>query len=391
MIRTAMIDPVGLFILAFLSRIYQLLIVAPPTSQQINGTASMLGILLGMTACYLFILPLYCLLRRHRGVGLVDCGYLLAGKAGGSIYTALLGLFSLLMLVKTVSGFTIFINETVYQESSGIMILLLFLAMVIFAVHLGIEPISRISIFIVALLIAALAVLSFSLVSQFEMGNLYSPLYDGWKPVLHSAFVTLSNNIEILAIAVLVPYVKGDCTWSFHRYVWLVLVGLEFIVFVATAAMGDYASTQRYPFFSMTRTAGFSLFQVLDSVYMVVWILTAFVRGALWLFVGKYCLGKLVRQPVRKRMPVICGIVSGTAALVISAKGEYFERLSAIWYVAIPMAILGFLIPLILLLLSFLRKRRENPVLDTQVVDSGEEDGEGQSQIEAEGEVKNDG
>lgn len=90
-------------------------------------------------------------------------------------------------------------------------------------------------------------------------------------------------------------------------------------------------------------------------------------------------------------MPVICGIVSGTAALVISAKGEYFERLSAIWYVAIPMAILGFLIPLILLLLSFLRKRRENPVLDTQVVDSGEEDGEGQSQIEAEGEVKNDG
>ena len=43
------------------------------------------------------------------------------------------------------------------------------------------------------------------------------------------------------------------------------------------------------------------------------------------------------------------------------------------------------------LLYTSLRKRRENPVLDTQVVDSGEEDGEGQSQIEAEGEVKNDG
>lgn len=172
--------------------------------------------------------------------------------------------------------------------------------MVVFAVHLGIEPISRIAVFIIALLVAALAILSLSLIPQFEMGNLYSPLYDGFEPVFHSAFVTLSNNVEVLAVAVLIPYIKGNCSWCFHKYVWLVLVGLESIVFVATASMGDYAATQRYPFFSMTRTSGFSLFQVLDSVYMVVWILTAFARGALWLLLESFCIGKLVRHPGKK-------------------------------------------------------------------------------------------
>ena len=388
MIKTAMIDPVGLFILVFLSRIYQLLIIAPSTNQQINGTASMLGILLGMVASYLFVLPLYWLLRRHKGIGLVDCGYLLSGKVGGSIYTALLGLFSLFMLVRTVSGFTVFINESIYQESSGIFILLLFLAMIIFAVHLGIEPISRISVFIIALLIAAFAVLSLSLVPQFEMGYLYSPLYDGWTPVFRSALMTLSNNIEILAIAILIPYVKGNCSWSFHKFVWLVLIGLEFIVFIATVSMGNYASTQRYPFFSMTRIANFSQFQILDSVYMVVWILTAFARGALWLFVGKYCFGKLVRYPIRKQMPVICGIVSGTVALVVSAKGEYLEQLSAIWYAAIPMAVLGFAIPLIFLLLSCLRKKGDSSICKASDTTEGVEKNASDmpTQIETEGE-----
>lgn len=82
MIKTAMIDPVGLFILVFLSRIYQLLIIAPSTNQQINGTASMLGILLGMVASYLFVLPLYWLLRRHKGIGLVNCRVSAFWKSG---------------------------------------------------------------------------------------------------------------------------------------------------------------------------------------------------------------------------------------------------------------------------------------------------------------------
>ena len=67
-------------------------------------------------------------------------------------------------------------------------------------------------------------------------------------------------------------------------------------LFTWQAALGDYAKSQRFPFYTVTKIAEVSIFQRLDSLHVALWVFMALVRLSLFLEVAGKSLARMLPQ-----------------------------------------------------------------------------------------------
>jgi hypothetical protein len=132
------------------------------------------------------------------------------------------------------------------------------------------------------------------------------------------------------------------------------------LFFFAGAVMGNFASTQLFPFHTMASLAEFAMFDRLDAIFTSVWIMCAFIKASLLIFLQADILGKVFPKVQKRNYLVAIGIVTIITNLVVA--GE-IERFSIIDNSVIKIIITGITVLLIpIIVLFFARKGRHKCV-----------------------------
>ena len=130
----------------------------------------------------------------------------------------------------------------------------------------------------------------------------------------------------------------------------LSVVTLAAIFLFTAAALGDYAKSQRFPFYTVTKIAEVSIFQRLDSLHVALWVFITLVRLALFLEVSGKSLARMMPKKASKYAVAVCAALAAVLSGILTEKPDVLEALGNFFAGGVPVLLLTVLLPLLLLL-----------------------------------------
>ena len=308
-----LIDGRQLMLLLVLGRLFSMMTYSPG-KEAVPGSVTLVAQLTALGLELLLLLPTIWVLWHFKSGDLLGLAYRKNTLTGQ--FCAILGLTaSALQAAHTLTVQADFLSGTIYRLPSRIGLLLALWAGVVYAVWLGLESFSRLSmgVFLVfGLLVIALLVQS---LPRIDLTNLHSPFEDGIKPILQGTFLSVGRCGELGAAVLLFPTVRKNAgRWSARAA--LVWTGFTLLIsFLTLTVLGNFAALRSYPVYTLALSGSErSVFGRLDALLLLVWIFLAVIRGAMYLWLGARCVFLL-----SGKSPLFCIGAAGVLALVMCA------------------------------------------------------------------------
>ncbi|MEG0614872.1 MAG: GerAB/ArcD/ProY family transporter [Oscillospiraceae bacterium] len=336
-------------VLLILVRIFTL-IAYFPQSGGISQGSHMLGILLSSVAQCVMILPILALNKTFSGKNLAEIAKienLVFGKTIALIYVV----FFVFSAAKTVADFQKFSAETFPSNGNWLSGAVILVGVAVYAAFLGIEGIARSGWIELALFATMTVFIGIFLIvgGKADMLN-FQPSYrisDG--KIFTAAVEDFAKSSELVLVCVLAPFLKNSVRKGFFGYLASKIIILEVISMLIITVLGDFSQISRYPFFSLGGKLG--TVGRTDAIFIVVWSIAAIIRLALFVFSSGIFLEAVF--PKMKYKNIISGglILVATAFVALTEVGK--TAVSTLTS-AVPLLLLFFVIPLILLIVNSL-------------------------------------
>ena len=127
---------------------------------------------------------------------------------------------------------------------------------------------------------------------------------------------------------------------------------MAILFFFAGAVMGNFASTQLFPFHTLASLAEFAMFDRLDAIFTSVWIMCAFIKASLLIFLQADILSKAFPKVRKTSFLVIIGVLSIIANLFVAGEIERFSIIDNSIIKIIVTGITVIIIPIIVLIFA---------------------------------------
>lgn len=304
----------------------------------------------------LIMLPVFRLYRKHRDKNILE---LLNEKSQtlAKVVSILFLIYFFYFTVVTLARLDLFAGTIVFPETDVEYMLIFAIILCCYGAYLGLEPLGRSSVISSVLVIPALIFIMLTLVDKVDFLNLTPIFYNGVMPVVRVAVDSVGQTVEYGIIALMLPRVTGK--WRKGYFIWLFSqVSLMAIMFFfACTVMGNFASTQLFPFHTMASLAEFSMFTRLDAIFTSVWIMCAFIKAGLLIFLQTDILTTYFGRFKRVYYIVAIGILTIIANLFISQQVRWFNIADNSIIKIFITGLSVFIIPLFILITG--RKGRE--------------------------------
>ena len=322
--------------LLILSRLFILLIYVPNTHNAVVGTPALLGILLGGGLTCVALLPAYLLFRQCPGMDLQ-------------------------VAAETAAQFTMFLTSAVYPRASVFWVSVIFCASVLYMVVLGLEAVTRSAAIMLVVGVCSSFLVGCSLWRFVDTLNLITPFYEGIGPVLQASLLYFTQNIELIAFVLLVSHLNtADVRGAFLRYHIVVSLLLLLVGFAAITVLGSYGETRSFPIYTLFVLSGSNVFYRFDFVLVAVWVATALIRTSLYLILATRMLDELTGRRFGKKLIAVNGIIVFLIALLAGVNIKIFQTLYRLLASGAPVYLLVTVLPVVLLLMLYRRKNKEN-------------------------------
>ena len=302
------------------------------------------------------MLPLYFLYKKNIDKNLLD---MLSSKSKvfARVVAILYVAFFFYFTVVTIARLDIFAGTVVFPETDLTYILIFAIVLCCYGAFLGLEALGRSSVISIAFVVPALMFIMVTLIKKVDLLNLTPLFYNGVTPVVKVAMDSVGQTVEYAIIATALPRVKGNVKKGF--FIWLIsqtfLMAVMF--FFACAVMGNFASTQLFPFHTLASLAEFSMFSRLDAVFTSVWIMCAFIKAGLLIYLQTDILTMYFGKFKRTTYIIVVGLLTIFANLLISGQIRWFTLVDNSTIKIILTGVTVVLLPMIVLI--FCRKERE--------------------------------
>lgn len=346
--RRAQISPWQAAVLLFSGRMLSFFL-SPAGSARPSPITFCLLLLPAAVLGGMLVLPACRLLKNYPGQDLLSASAIRWGKTAKLLSLSFF-LLAQAVTVQTVSTFSSFLNASAYPEASPWLFILLLTAAAAYGAYMGHEPVARFGSFVFAALTASLFFVALHLIPQLQWESVLPPAYDTAKEVIGLLIALTAGNAELAVLLFLLPTVCEKAGSVYSRWCLLWVPAMAGAVLFTAAALGDYADTQRFPFFTVTKIAGTTLFQRLDSLHIALWVFLAVIRLALFLQMSSACLKQLLGPKCRSYTVWISAGLSAAAAGILSSHGKGLTTLSSILSGGLPVLFCCFFLPLLLLL-----------------------------------------
>lgn len=256
-----------------------------------------------------------------------------------------------------------FMHMNVLYKTPAWMILASMLVVIVYTVyHGGLEAIARCTQIWSPILVAILF-LTFVLTMNNLDWKAILPVYalTGPMRILEGALPSTSLIAEVISVTMLVPFVekpeKGLKRAAFLGVIFsssFILLGALWVVMT----FGWHVSSRlEYPFFEMVKLVYLMEFiQNMDIFVMAVWLISIFVKMSLYTFIVSYAFSQWIGKTKHwRKMIWISAVLTFIICIVLIQKGPSNTFiLNHIW-IQILLPLNSFLIPLLLLVVSFIR------------------------------------
>ena len=282
-------------------------------------------------------------------------------KPCGVIAAALYLLFFLFVTANSLLHFQSFLSARFFPYADSLVWIGVMLIVCVYCACLGTEALGRSAVLLFWIFVISLAAMAISSAGEADSANLYfEPLAaDG----LFSAVLDdLSRSGEICAAVFLAGRVrpaeqnnsagKGRCGLRCGVYGFLAskLVLAETVMLLVAAVLGDFASLSDYPFLALGTFGGERFIQRADSLYLVVWTITAVLNVSLFLHISAGLFGEVFPK-MKYRTALSALLVFWTLPLATSA-GKIFSQIRSTVCSGWAVILLAGIIPLIALIAS---------------------------------------
>lgn len=286
-------------------------------------------------------------------------------KACGMIAAALYLLFFLFYTVNSLLHFQSFLSARFFPYADSLLWIGVILIICVYCACLGTEALGRSAVLLFWIFIAALIAMSISSSREIDAANLY---FDSIKPdgFFRAVIEDLSRNGEICAAAFLAGRVRsaeqavsdgrkhGNLRCGVYGFLASKLVLAETVMLLIAAVLGDFAELTNYPFLALGTFGGERFIQRGDSLYLIVWTITAVLNVSLFLHISAELFGEVFPK-MRFRTALSAVLVFGIL-FAVTVTGTSFAKLYGLMCSGWAVILLAGIIPLAALLASGIRK-----------------------------------
>ncbi len=274
-------------------------------------------------------------------------------KPAGAIASLLYLIFFIASAADGVMRFIRFLNERFIRGGSIFMAALL-IAVCVYCAYCGVEGLARSSIIAIILFFVMLILMAWTSRENFDPINFY---FNGtgsgfWQTVIDD----LARNGEITAAAFLIKNTNKGIKCGLYSLLAAKLVLTAAVNALIFGVLGDFALMTDYPFMETGSYTDAALFRQNDSLYLILWTISAVISISLFI---RICAGLMAELVPNMRL---CGSISGAIIFLISIIFMYseinFAPLSRYIY-GFAAAFLIFAIPLVALISAKGRKKDE--------------------------------
>lgn len=341
----------------FLSRIFLILTFSAQNDPSAEGSVAMFGLILALPIIFVAGWFIQKLLDNAPGCGLLEAAALVS-PIWGKVVAVAVTLVCIMVALNTASVFYYFLDIVVYPNLSIEVFALVFAVTCIYGAYLGLEPLVRFALPVVIMMIVAMLMVIPLLWKDIRMVYLHSPLEFGWRALIPKGFQVASGNLELLVIACLAPATRSKPLKILAPLTVLNLLYVEAMFFLAATTMGNFAQSQAFPIYAMMASVETAVMQRMDVVYISTWILIAFLKCSLYLYLAQRALGKVVNVKISIRSSVL-GILLFVSCLVVSHEFQILAGLFNMMETGGPFLIAVVALPITTLILLKWRRRKE--------------------------------
>lgn len=325
------------------------------------GSSAWINVIVISLVAILFCLLINKLFKPFPTHDIVDISEYLGKKTLKTIIGILYILFFVFISAIILRYLTNSLKLIYFEKSPLVFLLILFLIPVVFAVRLGIKPISRVNLIFIPIVLISMIIILFSTAKDFVPQRLFPILGFG----ANQTFLLGLNNIftfsGIAYLYFLMPLLKNPA--DFKKVALISTIVSSIYIFLSVICL-----IMMFPFipftdemlsiYLLTRLIEFGkFFQRIDAIFVLIWILSAFSFLAITLEFINRIFKKLAKLKTHKEIAYsLCAIIFSLALVFEnSAEVKFMQNIVLKYFVIL----LVFIISLIILLLANLKVKKE--------------------------------
>lgn len=330
--RRNKIPPIGLFFMLYISRVVVSLTNVQSVTFTELSTDILISCVLSLGLTLLLALPAIFCYRKHKNP--FDIKFL------GVLYF----IYFVFATAVNISRFSYFASTTLNPETQS-WIFAFFIALCAFYCSaLGIEALSRFSFFAFVLMLLAVITILLSNLKTYDEINLYPVVRNSKELIFRNALIMSSNSMEIAIFLCLRDKINGVSVKSFVSSITAAYFTVFMLLLFMLAVLGDSASMQSFPLYSMFQISKISSFERLDILHISFWIMAIFVKSVLLI----YCASVSVKRFKNKNKCFAAAVLTFVVSMILINTGISGNIKPII--IIIPFIIFCAVIPLLVLI-----------------------------------------
>ena len=324
MIKSKNISAFQFFVMLFLTRTLTTVTYLSSYTKDIRLSDMLILPVFRVFIGTLMMIPVYLLYRKHGEQNLIEI-IETRSKTLAKIVSSVFVLYFFYFTVVTIARLDLFAGTIVFPETDVEYILIFAIIICCYGAYLGLEALGRSSVISAVFVIPALIFIMLTLTDKVDFLNLTPVFYNGVTPVVKVAVDSVGQTVEYGIIALMMPRVTGKYRRGYYIWLFAQVILMAVMFFFACTVMGNFAATQMFPFHTMASLAEFSMFTRLDAIFTGVWIMCAFIKAGLLIYLQAELLEKYFGKFRKGQYIVAIGILTIIANLVISQRIEWFK------------------------------------------------------------------
>lgn len=349
-----------LILLIVLNRIiititYLLALNEPPANQDI-----WLSELLFFPLQLLLALPIYLLWKRFPNQTIIEYSQTVAGKLGKLVGFLLIA-YILQYTAITLAQFGLFFTSTIMPETPILFFYVTLVLICAYATQKGLEVICRLSEFFTPIVLIAITTVSIFLVKDMDLKELSPVLEKGLLPVLQGGLIYTARTVEVLGLAMVLPYLNNRQKVKTVFIISFALTSLFFVIItlpVLTVFELGERKALKFPFYSVIGLVDIGDFiERVEAIHMAIWVLGIFVRVSFLYYLTVFGLSQLLNLRDYKSLILPMGTIIIPLSILIAPSIVELQAFTT--YKVFTGYSLSFLfvLPSLLLLTAIIRKK----------------------------------
>ena len=245
----------------------------------IGGAGGWILILLAGAFSLIGFYFIYSLIQKYPAQNIIQISHQLTGSIIGTVLGIIIFAFFLVLTSLMVRQFAESFILAILPRTPISVIMLLFLALLVYAVLLGIETLSRVAWFFGPYLLIALLTILLCSLPHGSLLNLTPLLGPGPWPLIKNSVIHCSIFAEILLLGLIAPLIRQqDKIFRIGVASMVIATATNLVVTITVIAIFNYQAASRiiFPIFQLARLITYGKFiQRVEAIFVFLWFFTA--------------------------------------------------------------------------------------------------------------------